>query len=50
MEGISLISQKPRGMRFESLRRFFGSRSSLCTSEGKADKTCGDREEKVKMT
>lgn len=50
MEGISLVSEKPRRMRFESLRRIFDLRGFLCMSEGEANRTYGDGEkEKVEM-
>ena len=50
MEGISLVSEKPRRMRFESLRRFFDLRGFLCMSEGEANRTYGDGEkEKMEM-
>ena len=51
VEDTSVASEKPRRMKFESLRRFFDLRGFLCMSEGEANRTYGDGEkEKAEMT
>ena len=40
-EGMSLVSEKPRRLRFGSLRRCFDNRSFLCVPEGEVGRMCG---------